>query len=101
MSEAESEPPGHQRGLDSTLSARDASKACTLLTPALQTAKEQTLQEQKWNEAALKRWQGSHTLEAKVSVCQESRPSEKEQREERGLKDRAVFVFSMERIFSI
>lgn len=51
---------GHQRGLDSTLGARDASKECTLLTPALQTAKEQTLQEQKWNEAALRQWQGSH-----------------------------------------
>lgn len=43
----------------------------------------------------------AHTLEAKVSVCHESRPSEKEQRGERGLKDRVVFVFSMERIFSI
>lgn len=33
----------------------------------------------------------AHTLEAEVSVCLESRPSEKEQRGERGLKDGVVF----------
>jgi hypothetical protein len=36
-----------------------------------------------------------------VSVCLESRPSEKEQRGERGLKDGVVFFYSTESIFSI
>lgn len=46
-------------------------------------------------------WEEHALLRLKLIVCQGNRSSEKEQRGERRLKDRVVFFFSIENVFSI